>query len=50
MINYEGMAFPKKSRIKDPKAMKNKRGKCEFCRKGGTNRYAPYKNSGKWWR
>jgi len=35
MIDYESMAFPKKARIKEKKAMKNKRGKCEFCRKVG---------------
>lgn len=34
-IDYEMFAFPKKARKKDKKAMKNKKGKCEFCRKVG---------------
>lgn len=34
-INYEMLAFPKRARKKDNKAMKNKKGRCEFCRKVG---------------
>lgn len=34
-IDYETFAFPKRARKKDKKAMKNKKGRCEFCRKVG---------------
>lgn len=35
MIDYENFAFPKKARKKDKKAIKNKRGRCEWCHKVG---------------
>lgn len=34
-IDYETFAFPKRARVKNKKAMKNKKGRCEFCRKVG---------------